>query len=189
MLILASQSPRRSDILRQAGIHFVTKRADVDETVQAGERPEDYVKRVAREKALRVEAGAGDVVLAADTIVVVGNEILGKPRDRADAARMLASLSGREHQVMTGICFRRGGEPLVDCATTRVWFLPLTEREIAEYVASGEPMDKAGAYAIQGLASRFIERIDGSYTNVVGLPMELVDQHLRKFADDSPVPQ
>jgi septum formation protein len=183
MLLLASQSPRRSEILRQAGIPFIARRANVDETPRPGERPQDYVKRLARDKSLAVEAAAGDIVLGADTVVVINGEILGKPNDSADAARMLASLAGREHEVLTGICLRRGAEIVVDCATTRVWFMPLTREEIEEYAASGEPMDKAGAYAIQGLASKFIERIDGSYTNVVGLPIELVYRHLQKWDD------
>ena len=181
MLVLASQSPRRSEILRQAGIRFVVKPAGVDETVQLGEKPEAYVMRVARAKTTAIETGAGDVVLGADTVVVVGNEMLGKPRDAVDAARMLARLSGREHQVMTGICLRSNSRSREDRAITRVWFRKLTPEEISRYVAGGEPLDKAGAYAIQGLAARFVERIEGSYTNVVGLPIELVRQHLRQF--------
>ena len=178
MLILASQSPRRSEILREAGIPFVVKPAHVDESVHPGEPVEEYVRRLAGEKAMAVHTEAGDIVLGADTVVVIGGEILGKPLDRADAVRMLAQLAGREHEVITGICLRRGAELLHDRAVTHVWFAPLTRQEIEQYVASGEPMDKAGAYAIQGLASKFIERIDGSYTNVVGLPIELVMKHL-----------
>jgi|SRR5579863_3847775 len=181
MFLLASQSPRRSEILRQAGFVFVAKPANVDETVLPGEDPVAYVKRVSREKALAIEAGAKDIVLGADTVVVIDGQILGKPADAADAARMLAMLASREHQVMTGICLRRGTELLQDCAVTRVRFTPLTSGQIAGYVASGEPMDKAGAYAIQGLASEFIERVDGSYTNVVGLPIELVRRSLHKL--------
>jgi len=182
MLILASQSPRRREILRQAGIPFVVKPADVDESVLPGETVDDYVRRVAQQKATAVEAADGDVVLGADTVVVVGGEMMGKPRDRADAARMLERLAGREHEVITGICLRRGEELLYDRAVTRVWFTPLTRSEIEQYVASGEPMDKAGAYAIQGLAAKFIERIEGSYTNVVGLPIELLTKHLPGLA-------
>ena len=182
MLILASQSPRRSEILRQARIPFVVKPAHVDESVAPGEPVEDYVRRVAGQKAATVEAAPGDVVLGADTVVVIGGEILGKPRDQADAVRMLERLAGREHQVITGICLRRGKDLLYDRAVTRVWFIPLTRKEIDRYVASGEPMDKAGAYAIQGLASKFIERTEGSYTNVVGLPIELVTKYLPEFA-------
>jgi len=178
MLILASQSPRRSEILRQAGIPFVVKPANVDESAYPGEPAEEYVRRVTQEKAMAVETAAGDIVLGADTVVLIDGEILGKPIDRADAVRMLAQLAGREHEVITGICLRRGAEVLHDRAVTSVWFTPLTRQEIEQYVASGEPMDKAGAYAIQGLASKFIERIDGSYTNVVGLPIELVMKHL-----------
>jgi len=182
MLILASQSPRRSEILRQAGIPFVVMPAHVDETVHPGEPVEEYVRRVAEQKATAVETSDGDIVLSADTVVVIGGEILGKPRDRADAVRMLERLVGREHEVITGICLRRGEELLYDRSVTRVWFTPLTREEIEQYVASGEPMDKAGAYAIQGLAAKFIQRIEGSYTNVVGLPIELVTKHLPEMA-------
>lgn len=181
MLILASQSPRRSEILRRAGISFVVRPADVDETVHAGETPETYVKRVAREKATAAEAGPADIVLGADTVVVIDSQILGKPTGQADAFRMLETLSGREHTVLTGICLVRDAEMILDVAETRVWFLPLTRQQIEQYVASGEPMDKAGAYAIQGLASQFIQRIDGSYANVVGLPIELVYHYLRNW--------
>ena len=181
MLILASQSPRRTEILRQAGIPFVVRPVNVDETLLPGEFPEPYVKRVAQQKAAAATGGPDDIVLAADTVVVVGTEILGKPADRADALRMLEALSGREHRVLTGICLRRSAETILDLSETRVWFLPLDRREIDEYVATGEPMDKAGAYAIQGLASKFIHRIDGSYTNVVGLPIDLVYQYLRRW--------
>jgi len=133
-------------------------------------------------KARAVNGGAGDIVLGADTVVVIDGEILGKPKDPADAVRMLKSLSDRKHEVVTGVCFRRGEELTVDWAVTKVWVIPLTQGEIDDYVASGEPMDKAGAYAIQGLASKFIERIDGSYSNVVGLHAELVSKHLRNAA-------
>ena len=181
MLILASQSPRRREILEQAGIPFVIKPANVDESLLPDEPPEHYVKRVAQWKAAAIEAGPADIILGADTVVVIHGQILGKPLNPADARRMLATLSGREHQVLTGICLRRGTETTTDLAMTRVWFLPLTRTEIENYVATGEPMDKAGAYAIQGLAARFVERIEGSYTNVVGLPIELVLTHLRKI--------
>jgi septum formation protein len=169
-LILASQSPRRSELLRNAGIQVEVRPADVDETPEAGETPERYVRRLARDK---VRVVPGELVLGADTVVVVNGEILGKPRDFDDASRMLRLLSGREHQVITGICLK-GRETIIDHETTRVWFAELTLREIRDYVASGEPMDKAGAYAIQGLASKFVERIEGSYSNVVGLPVAMV---------------
>ena len=150
----------------------------MDETPLPGEKPEDYVERLAEWKALAISSADGEIVLGADTTVVAGAEILGKPADAADARRMLALLSGRRHEVMTGICLKRGAGLIRDRAVTQVWFAPMTGREIEEYVASGEPMDKAGAYAIQGLASKFIERIDGCYFNVVGLPIALVYRHL-----------
>jgi len=180
MLVLASQSPRRSEILRQAGIPFCVRVAPVDETPLAGEKPDDYVRRLAESKALAVDAAPDETVLGADTTVVVDGEMLGKPENAADAHRMLAMLSGRRHEVMTGICIRRGPSVIGDRAVTAVWFASMSESEIEEYVASGEPMDKAGAYAIQGLASKFIERIDGCYFNVVGLPVALLYRYLRQ---------
>jgi septum formation protein len=172
-LVLASRSPRRSELLKAAGFEFTVRVADIDETPRNGEAPRDYVLRVAEEKARSVAAGDDEVVLAADTTVVLGNEIMGKPIDAADAARMLRALAGRRHEVITAICIGRGARVTCEIASTAVWFAPLSEAEIADYVASGEPMDKAGAYGIQGLASKFIDRIDGSYTNVVGLPVAL----------------
>jgi septum formation protein len=178
MLLLASRSPRRSELLRNAGIPFEVIVADVDETIAEGEVPEEYAQRVAEEKAMAVKAGPGDVVLGADTIVVIDDQILGKPADAADAERMLRLLQGRRHDVITGICIRKTDEVVRDWAATKVWFTVMSDDEIREYVASGEPTDKAGAYAIQGLASKFIERIDGSYANVVGLPVALVYKHI-----------
>jgi septum formation protein len=180
MLILASQSPRRAEILKQAGFEFVVRPATVDETPLAGESPQACVERLARAKALAVEAGAEDIVLGADTVVVIDGRILGKPADAADAERMLHALSGRQHEVITGVCLRRQSTVVCGSAVTRVWFALLSPEEIGAYVASGEPMDKAGAYAIQGLASRYITRIEGSYTNVVGLPIDWVHLHLRE---------
>lgn len=179
MLVLASRSPRRAEILRQAGIPFTVRTADVDETPRDGEKPEDYVRRLAEEKAIAIDAEPGETILAADTTVVIDGEILGKPADDADARRMLGLLSGRKHEVLTGIALRRGAELIRDWAATEVWFTTMTDDEIAAYVAGGEPMDKAGAYAIQGLASKFIDKIDGCYFNVVGLPVALVYRHLR----------
>ena len=179
MLVLASHSPRRAEILRQAGFSFAVRAASVDESPRHGERPEEYVQRLAECKALAIEAAPGEIVLGADTTVVIDGEMLGKPEDERDARRMLERLSGRKHEVLTGISIRRGLNVTRDWAETAVWFLPMSAREIDEYVASGEPMDKAGAYAIQGLASKFIEKIDGSYHNVVGLPVALVFRHLR----------
>jgi septum formation protein len=181
MLVLASQSPRRAEILRQSGIPFVVRTAPVDETPQPGERPEDYVRRLAALKAQAVPRAADEVVLAADTTVVIDGEMLGKPAGAAEARRMLASLSGRRHEVITGVCLRGSAETILDWASTSVWFAPMTAREISDYVASGEPMDKAGAYAIQGLASKFIEKIEGCYFNVVGLPVALVYRRLLRM--------
>ena len=181
MLVLASRSPRRAELLTSAGIAFTIRVADIDETALPGEAPLGYVTRLAREKAAAVPASPDEIVLGADTTVVIDGEVLAKPEDAADATRMLTALAGREHQVITGVCLKRGDTALVDAATTAVWFAPMTTDEIAGYVASGEPMDKAGAYGIQGLASRFIPRIDGSYTNVVGLPVALVYQLLEHF--------
>jgi septum formation protein len=179
MLVLASQSPRRSEILRQAGIPFTVRAADVDESVLAPETPADYVQRLAEAKAYAIEAVDGETVLGADTTVVIDGEILAKPADAADARRMLVRLSGRRHEVLTGICLRRGDHAIRDYATTGVVFAALSDAEIDEYVASGEPMDKAGAYAIQGLASKFVERIEGDYFNVMGLPVAMVYRLLR----------
>ena len=176
MLILASRSPRRQEILRRAGIAFEVRPADIDETWLPGEDPRTHVERLARAKA---EAVVGDTVLGADTVVVVDDQIFGKPADAEDAARMLRLLSGREHAVMTGICLKRGAQCAVHTETTRVRFVPLSEEEIQNYVASGEPMDKAGAYAVQGLASKFIDRIEGCYFNVVGLPVSTVYRLIR----------
>ena len=179
MIILASQSPRRSEILRNAGLPFEVRRASVDESVQPHEPPEKYVKRIAQAKAMAVKAGPAEIVLGADTVVVIDGQIMGKPKDPDDALRMLVALRGRKHEVLTGVCLRHGKRLIVDWAMTNVWMGPVSKEEIAEYISTGEPMDKAGAYAIQGLASKFIQRIDGSYTNVVGLPVELVYKHLR----------
>jgi septum formation protein len=179
MLVLASQSPRRREILRQAGIPFTVRVADVDESVLTAESPAEYVQRLAAAKAYAIEATDTETVLGADTTVVIDGEILAKPADAADARRMLARLSGRRHEVLTGICLRRGARATRDYVTTGVVFATLSDAEIDEYVASGEPMDKAGAYAIQGLASKFVERIDGDYFNVMGLPVALVYRRLR----------
>jgi septum formation protein len=186
VLILASQSPRRAEILRLAGIPFAIRTAPVDETPRPGEDPEHYVLRLAEEKAGAVLANPGETVLGADTAVVIDGKILGKPADAADARRMLEALSGRRHQVLTGICLRRATAPIRDSAVTDVWFSPMKAREIDEYIASGEPMDKAGAYAIQGLASKYIERIEGCYFNVVGLPVALVYRYLRQGDSTTP---
>ncbi len=178
MLTLASASPRRQEILRAAGLDFTVRIPDIEEIRDPGEPPQDYVRRLAEAKAFAVE---GDLILAADTTVVIDDHVLEKPTDSADASRMLTLLSGRDHQVITGICLRRGDHCIVDHATTRVRFTSMTPQEIAAYVATGEPMDKAGAYAIQGYASKFITGIDGCYFNVVGLPISLVYRHLKEL--------
>jgi septum formation protein len=182
MLILASQSPRRRELLGCAGIPFEVRPASVDEARVGQEDPGEHVCRLAREKAQSVACAPDEIVLGADTVVVVDGEVLGKPLDREHAARMLRQLSGRAHEVVTGICLRTSNRLIVDKESTRVRFVRLPEEEIAAYVASGEPMDKAGAYAIQGLASRFIDRIEGCYCNVVGLPVALVWRHLQELA-------
>jgi len=182
MLVLASASPRRREILERAGIPFVIRPASVDETLLGGESAEAYVKRLARAKAEAVDAAPGDLVLGADTVVVVDDQILGKPADPADAALMLTLLNGRWHEVLTGICLRSDQETIVEAVSTRVHFTPLTGGDIDGYVASGEPMDKAGAYAIQGLASKFIDGIEGCYFNVVGLPVATVFRHYRRLS-------
>ena len=178
MLVLASQSPRRREILTRAGIPFVVRPVDVNESKVGDEDPMEHVRRLAREKAEAAPAGPGEVVLGADTVVVLDGQILGKPANTGDAERMLRMLSGREHLVITGICLRGPSEVVVDVESTKVRFVPISDREIADYVATGEPMDKAGAYAVQGLASKFIDRIEGCYFNVVGLPISLVCKHL-----------
>lgn len=190
MLVLASASPRRQELLRNAGISFIVQPADIDETPRAGEPAREYAERLAREKALAVwRLRPQDVVLGADTIVVVDDAILGKPADTADAARMLRLLSGRVHRVITAVCVvgpvARGQLPVASeertaSETTLVTMNELSDEEIREYVATGEPMDKAGAYAIQGMASRWIPRIEGDYSNVVGLPVALVHAMLRE---------
>jgi septum formation protein len=194
MLILASASPRRQELLRNAGISFIVEPTDIPEVPEPGEPPKDFVERLACEKARVIaQHHQYDFVLGADTTVVVGNEILNKPADGADAARMLGMLSGRTHQVITGVCLIRprdlqpGTEnrelrtELVRSETTSVTFEKLSQEDIAFYTATGEPMDKAGAYGIQGIASRWISRIEGDYFNVVGLPVALVYRILRQL--------
>lgn len=181
MLVLASASPRRQELLRNAGISFEVQPAHIPEDPLPGEDPRDCAERLAREKAMAIaRLRPGDVILGADTVVVVEGQNLGKPVDAADAARMLRVLSGRQHQVITGVCLVADGQCSVASETTSVTMSQISDREIADYVASGEPMDKAGAYAIQGLASRWIPRIEGDYSNVVGLPVALVWRMLKE---------
>jgi septum formation protein len=198
-LVLASASPRRQELLRHAGIPFVVQPADIDETLRPGESPRGYAERLAQEKALTVwRTRPHDQVLGADTIVVVDDTILGKPRDSKDAARMLRLLSGRVHEVITGVCIVKAADASTErrdpelktencqlrtvSESTRVTMSEISEEEIHAYIATGEPMDKAGAYAIQGMASRWIPRIEGDYSNVVGLPVALVYRMLREEA-------
>ena len=172
MLVLASSSPRRAEILTALGVSFVIDPSHVPEDVLPGERAEVAVSRLAAAKAAEVAARRpGDWVLAADTLVLVGSELLGKPADDGEAAAMLRSIAGRDHRVYTGVVLRPGNgasRELVEESLVRI--SPMSRAEIAWYVATGEPRDKAGAYAVQGLGSRFIERVEGSYTNVMGLP-------------------
>lgn len=180
MLILASASPRRSELLRNAAIEFGVDPAHVKEEPLPTETPLAYAQRLARDKALAVwERHPDDTVLGADTVVVVDQHLLEKPADPGDATRMLRLLSGRTHQVITGVCVVAGSFERTEAETTQVTFEQLSANEIAAYVTSGEPMDKAGAYGIQGIASRWIGRIEGCYFNVVGLPVTRVYRMLR----------
>jgi septum formation protein len=184
-LLLASTSPRRQELLRQAGFDFEVRPSHIAEEIQPGERPEEFARRAAHEKAMHVAAFSppGSFVLGADTVVVIDGEMLGKPSDLEDAARMLRLLSGRTHQVHTGICLVRAPDEVeaLKHETTLVTFRELDEEEIRRYVESGEPLDKAGAYAVQGLASKFVTRISGCYSNVVGLPVALLYEILKPF--------
>lgn len=185
-IILASQSPRRQEILARAGIPFEVRVTGVEELRRDGEDPLGHVRRLAAAKASAVPEAGPRVVLGADTVVVAGGAMLEKPAGRRHAAEMLRTLSGRYHEVITGICLRSARKVIVDAEVTRVRFVPLTDNEIDTYVATGEPMDKAGAYAIQGYASKFIDRIEGDYFNVVGLPVALVYKHLKDIWREEP---
>ena len=197
-LILASRSPRRADLLTAAGYAFEVHVVDVDERVRPGEHAEAYVGRLAREKASRAladlsstadhaPATADLVVIGADTAVVVGDEILGKPRDAEDAGRMLRRLSGRVHRVMTGVSVCSPVADVTHVEVTLVRFIALSEEQISWYVASEEGIDKAGAYAIQGLASRLIPSIEGAYANVVGLPIAPLDGLIQRVSGPATV--
>ena len=164
-----------------AGFYFSVRVKPVEEVRQAGESPIDYVRRLAQAKAEAAWEGADEIVLGADTTVAIDDHVLEKPVDVDDARAMLRLLSGREHVVITGICLRHRDGVIVDHSATQVRFAPLTESEIAEYVASGEPFDKAGAYAIQGLASKFVESVNGCYFNVMGLPLSLFYRHWKSL--------
>ena len=173
-LVLASASPRRRELLDQLGVHFLVEPAEIDESRDDREPPGEYVLRMARDKALAVATRFGDegrVVLAADTTVAIGDDVLGKPRDHFDGLAMLALLSGRTHSVFTAICLRGPAGISTELVETRVEFIQLSRATCEAYLATDEPWDKAGAYAIQGLAGAFVRSIQGSYSNVVGLPL------------------
>jgi septum formation protein len=182
MIVLASQSPRRAELLRNARIAFRVQPAHIPEEIMPNESPAEYVQRLARDKARTVHAqlDGSDIVLGADTTVVIDGGVLEKPADADDARRMLRKLSGRTHEVLTGVCVKGKDFEDVQVETTEVRFTRLSDEEIEQYVASGEPMDKAGAYGIQGMASRFSERIEGDYFNIVGLPIPRVYRMLKK---------
>ena len=170
-LILASQSPRRRELLGLTGLDFIVRVADIDETMDPGKAPFEEVARVSRLKALAVSREPGDVVIAADTIVVCEGKMLGKPRDESDAFRILSLLSGRTHEVMTGMTVLRDEEIVTHTEVTKIHFRDLHPEEVSAYIATGEPMDKAGAYGIQGGAALFADQMEGDYYNVMGLPV------------------
>ncbi|MGB5673087.1 MAG: Maf family protein [Gemmatimonadota bacterium] len=180
-LVLASGSPRRREILSLLGLEHEMRPPNVDERLRAGEEPGVQARRLAVEKASGTAGHGDDLILAADTLVVLGEEILGKPVDEADALRMLMKLQGRRHEVHTGLALRFGDRIESDVAVTSVWFRSLDAAECEEYVASGEPLDKAGAYGIQGLGAVLVQRIEGEYFNVMGLPVQLLLSLLARF--------
>ena len=183
-LILASQSPRRRDLLQLLRVPFTVKPADIDEGMDPAFPPQSEVARVSKLKAEATQRSSDDVVIAADTIVVLEDRVLGKPADRQDAIHMLRALSGRDHQVMTGMTVLRGDRAITHTEITDVQFRPLSEEEILRYVETGEPMDKAGSYGIQGFAAPFVSGIRGDYYNVMGLPVCRLLLLLRQLAPD-----
>jgi septum formation protein len=183
-LILASASPRRAEILQQIGVDFQIEPADIDETPRLQESPVDYVKRMAQQKAQHVIdsiAGSSSVVLGADTSVVLGCKIYGKPKNQQEAMAMLAALSGKTHQVLTAVALGNKQRCVLKLSATDVKFRELDPKECLDYWNTGEPLDKAGSYAIQGLGAVFVEKISGSFSGVVGLPIEQTAQLLRTF--------
>ena len=183
-IILASQSPRRRELMQLFHLSFTVRAADIDETIDPGKAPADEVARLSLLKARAVPRVDGDIVIAADTIVVCDGQVLGKPKDPEEAAAMLRLLSGKVHQVMTGLTVLRGQTAVTRTQITQIRFCALTEKQIVAYVRSGEPMDKAGAYGIQGGGALFVEQIQGDYFNVVGLPVCLLGQILREIAPE-----
>lgn len=188
MLVLASASPRRRELLALAGYSFAVSPADADETVPEGVTPREAAGLLAGRKADAVRRAPGDVILAADTVVDLGGKILGKPKDADDARRMLAALSGKRHTVHTGFCVLAGDKRVCGVESTQVEFYPLTPQEIDRYVRTGEPMDKAGAYGIQGKGALLVRRIAGDYCTVVGLPLARVDRVLRTVLESAESP-
>ena len=184
-LILASQSPRRKELLGLFRIPFTVRVADIDETMDPALPPKQEVARVSKCKALAVSRAEDDIVIAADTIVVCQGRVLGKPRTEEEAFEMLSLLSGRDHQVMTGLTVLKGSTAVTHTEVTDIHFRPLSPREIRAYIATGEPMDKAGAYGIQGGAALFAERLTGDYYNVMGLPVCRLWQILGQFMEDT----
>ena len=185
-VVLASQSPRRRELLGQMGLDFRIIIPDIDEHMDRFLPPDKLVEAISAENAAAVAAGEGpeSVIIAADTVVALDGEVLGKPHSEAQAAEMLGKLSGREHQVYTGFTVRQGERIVTDHQRSEVWFRSLSKQEIAAYIATGEPMDKAGAYGIQGLGSLLVEGIHGDYFNVMGLPVCMLGQTLKKFGID-----
>ena len=186
-VILASNSPRRRELLHQIGIQFKVCPTQTDERVLTNEKPETYVVRVASDKvAVASQSVKKGIVIAADTIVVIDNAILGKPVDKRDAERMISTLQGKIHQVMTGLAVMSAGSKkmLTGLSITKVWFRALAETDIHSYVETGEPLDKAGAYGIQGIGALLVDKIEGCYFNVVGLPISLLGEMLRSFDID-----
>ncbi len=180
-IVLASASPRRQELLTMLGLSFAVRPADLDEAFDPEKPADEEVLRVARAKAAAASAGKEDIVIAADTIVVLDGRVLGKPHDEEEALQMLSSLSGRSHEVMTGVSVRCGETEHGCTVRTTVTFRDCSERELRAYIATGEPMDKAGAYGAQGLASIFVERIDGDFFNVMGLPLCALNELLKPF--------
>ena len=181
-IVLASGSPRRQELLGRMGIRdFVVSVPQVEEVCPEGLTPEETVRHISRQKSAAVQAEPDDIVITADTMVFLDGERLGKPRDEADALRMLSALQGRHHTVCTGVTVRQGEKVLTRAQSTQVWFRTASTEELKNYIRSGEPMDKAGAYGVQGLGALLVERIDGDFFNVMGLPVLLLSRMLAQF--------
>ena len=180
-VVLASGSPRRRELLGHLGIPFVVRPSEADESYAPDQTPEEIVASISRRKALAAQAAPQELVIAADTMVFLDRARLGKPRDEAEALAMLTALQGRRHTVCTGVTVRRGAQILTESESTAVWFRPASEAELRAYIATGEPMDKAGAYGIQGLGALLVERIDGDFYNVMGLPLLRLSRMLAAF--------